>query len=217
MNRTRILIADKQALFRAGMSSRLSREADFEVVGQASDADETICLAGQFKPDVILLDCLLLGQSPANLVQQILAICERARILLLAFKVSQEETEGMLRLPVQRLILKDSTLNMLIHAIRTTMEAGPPGSLADDSSQARPLKKAVRSKTFGLTRRELEIVAAIVSGRSNSAIGKKLGISQDTVKHHLTSVFDKVGVYNRLELALFAIHHGLVGSASRKP
>ena len=68
---------------------------------------------------------------------------------------------------------------------------------------------------FGLTVRELEVVQQIVSGYSNKGIGAQLAISNDTVKHHLSNIFDKVGVYNRLELALFAIHHGLVGAAGQ--
>jgi two-component system nitrate/nitrite response regulator NarL len=68
-----------------------------------------------------------------------------------------------------------------------------------------------RPRTFGLTKRELEIVATVAAGYTNKEIARKLVISEDTVKHHVTNIFDKLGVYNRLELTLFAIHHGLAG------
>jgi DNA-binding NarL/FixJ family response regulator len=117
-------------------------------------------------------------------------------------------------------VLKDSGVTVLVQCIRSVMS----GKYWFGEKEAASLQAALCQlqetvnlplprKTFQLTRRELEVVAKTVGGFSNREIAARLSISEDTVKHHLTHIFDKVGVYNRLELMLFAFHHGLVGKS----
>jgi DNA-binding NarL/FixJ family response regulator len=117
-------------------------------------------------------------------------------------------------------VLKESATQVLVEAIRSIMKemywnvdqgVGTLGAVLRELAE--PGVKLTPLKTFGLTPRELEIVSAIVSGHSNRHIAERMSISEATIKHHLTNIFDKLGVYNRLELALFAIHHGLVRRA----
>jgi DNA-binding NarL/FixJ family response regulator len=140
----------------------------------------------------------------------------KVRTLLLAEEADKRVIAEAFHCGVRGVVLKDASSSVLIQAIRSIMEGKfwlghrsvthlgkrLPGLSASVKSPARP-------KSYGLTRRELEILLTIVSGYANKEIAGKFSISEDTVKHHLTNIFDKTGVDNRLELALFAIHHGL--------
>jgi DNA-binding NarL/FixJ family response regulator len=217
----RILLADKQTIFRVGLSSLLSCEPDFEVVGEAADDQEAVKLAGELKPDILLLDLSMPGNSAMEALRRIPVSAERCRTLVLATTEQKAYMVEAFRLGARGVLLKDSaTTAVLIQAIRSVMKDmywivdRSVGDLVSVLRElAEPGVKVTSLKTYGLTRRELEIVSAIVSGFSNRQIAKRMSISESTIKHHLTNIFDKLGVYNRLELALFVIHHGLVEPA----
>jgi DNA-binding NarL/FixJ family response regulator len=143
------------------------------------------------------------------------------RPLLLAKSLSGPDLRRALLLGARGVVLKTSSTQVLLDGIRGVMvgqywigadiSASMLGALRDNT----PSTNGNGSKgAFGLTFREMEVVATVVAGYSNAEIAKKHGISEQTVKHHLSSIFDRVGVSNRLELALFAVHHRLVGDHS---
>ena len=211
-----ILIADEQAIFRDGLSRLLSKEPDLEVVAGAADGQETLKLAAELKPDVVLLDFSLLVYSAMDVLRRLASTAGKSRVLVLATAEEKDSISEVFRLGARGVVLRESATEVLISAIRSIMQDiywnldhGVPHIEVVLRKLAESGTKAVAVKTFGLTPRELEIVWAVVSGLSNRQIAARMSIREGTIKHHLTNIFDKLGVYNRLELALFAIHHGL--------
>jgi len=215
---TRILLAEGHALFRAGLRSLLEKQTGCEVVGEAADALEAVRLAAELKPDVLLVDIEMVRSLGAVELRRLSAGQKGARILLLAAASDGDEIAKAFRHGVRGFVLRESAFKTLAAAVRSVADGKywvgdeaavklgkRPGKFPDISA------RAAKAKSFSLTKRELEMVAAVVSGYSNKEIAGKFSISEDTVKHHITNIFDKLGVYNRLELVLFAIHHGLVG------
>lgn len=214
--RIRILIADDHPIFRDGLRKLLEAEGGFEVVGEASDGEETVRLSRQLMPDLVLLD-LAMPRSTGQEALQGLVSLPSVRTIVLAAAIDREQVVDALQLGARGVVLKESATQILIKSIHSVM-AGQywvgRDSVANIVHALRDLAPSptgdARRKNFGLTARELEIVAAIVAGYTNKDIAEKFSLSEQTVKHHLTSIFDKIGVSNRLELALFATHHHLV-------
>lgn len=213
----RILIADDHALFRDGLRRLLEVEPDFRVVGEAADGAEAVEATGRLRPDVLLLDLAMPRLPGLETLRELGAAGTPVRIILLTAAIEKAQIVQALQLGARGVVLKDSATQLLLKCIRTVVAGeywvGREG-VADLVSALRDLlpasRQEARQKTFGLTPRELEIVAAVVSGSTNKDIARELAISEDTVKHHLTNIFDKTGVSNRLELALFAVSKNLV-------
>jgi DNA-binding NarL/FixJ family response regulator len=215
----RILIADDNALFLEGLHGLLEEQHDFQVVGTAADGAETLKLAAELGPDILLLELEVPKVHGMEVLRRLGSnVTMVMRTILLAASMDDDQMAQAFDLGARGLILKDSAPSVLWSCIRAVMrgkywalerEVSDPKTIGRDRGQEPQDHK--HSKRYGLTPREMEVMVAIVAGRTNREIAQKFGISEQTVKHHLTHIFDKVGVYNRLELALFAIHHGLVG------
>jgi DNA-binding NarL/FixJ family response regulator len=215
----RILIADDHALFREGLHALLEEQSDFRVVGEAADGAETLRLVAELAPDILLLELEIPKVCGVEVLRGLSSNGRSGtRTILLAATINNHQMSQAFSLGARGLILKDSASDVLWSCIRAVMrgkywvleeEVSDPKDLGRD--QPEDLQNNRRSKRYGLTEREMEVLAAIIAGQTNRQIAEKFHISEQTVKHHLTHIFDKVGVYNRLELALFAIHHGLVG------
>jgi DNA-binding NarL/FixJ family response regulator len=212
----RVLIADDQRLFREGLKALLTTQPGFTVVGEASDSREAVAFARRYQPDVLLLDLNMPG-SGLEAARQLSADQSALRTILLTAEISQEDMVTALQFRVQGIVLKDAASDVLFRSIRSVM-AGQYWLGRDSmSSLVETLRKVILSPQpakkphrFGLTVRELEIVSRVCAGRTNKEIARTLSISEDTVKHHLSKIYDKVGMSNRLELALFAIDNDLV-------
>ena len=206
----RIAIADDHEIFRDGLRRLLESEPGFEVVAEAVDGLDASRIARDVRPDVMLLDVAMPrmgGVEALTTIQQ-----ETTRVILLTAGIEPSELLRAIQLGARGVVLKESATRLLIAGIHRVMDEKYVigAGVADDRDQAVRHVGSQRPRHYGLTPRELEIVAAIVSGDSNRDITNRLDISLQTVKHHLTSIFDKTGVSSRLELALFAIRHGLV-------
>lgn len=213
----RIVTADDHPIFRKGLKSLLDAEPGFQVVGEAENGDEAVRLARSLQPDILLLDLAMPQLSGMDALRELAA--ESAplpvRTILLTAGIQRPEIVKALQLGAAGVVLKTAPPDLLFKSIRTVMTGqlwiGNEGvsdvvQALRDCADASPPARA----RFGLTPRELEITSAVVSGFSNKEIAKKFVLSEDTVKHHLTNIFDKVGASNRLELALFAVHHRLL-------
>jgi DNA-binding NarL/FixJ family response regulator len=212
----RVLIADDHPIFRQGLRSVLEAEDGFVVVAEAADGNEAVRLARDFQPDVLLLDLAMPGVSGMEALAELAAAPTPVRTIMLTAAIEKAEIVKALQLGAAGVVLKSSSTDLLFKSIRSVM-AGQHWIGRDAVSD---LVQALRSQMgaapekparerFGLTRREVEITSSVVAGLSNREIARKLSLSEDTVKHHLTNIFNKMGASNRLELALFAVHHRL--------
>jgi two-component system nitrate/nitrite response regulator NarL len=214
----KILLAGHHKILRAGLRRLLEREPGFQVLGEAGDVTEAVRLATELKPDILLVEEGLQDSISKEVLAGFSGEGLKGGAILLAVQEDESGFSEAFSRGIRGVVLKDAGTSLLIRAIHGVMEGkiwlgneaiASPGNKLPGSASRFGVQE--QSRRFGLTRRESEIVATIVCGFSNKEIAKKFSISEDTVKHHLTSIFDKTGAGNRLELALFAIHHGLLG------
>jgi len=213
----RIVIADDHPIFRDGLRRLLESEDDMKVVGEACDGREAVKLATEIKPDILLLDLAMPHHTGLDALRDLSTSGAGAvRIILLTAAVEKKQMVEALQLGARGVVLKDSATQLLLKSIHAVM-AGEYWVGRDSVSNLvlylRNLMQSTneesKQKKFGLTPRELEIVSAVVAGYANREIAEYFKISEDTVKHHLSNIFDKLGVSTRLELALFAVNQGL--------
>ena len=214
----RILIADDHPIFRDGLRRLLESEPDFKVIGEACDGGEAVKLARQLKPDILLLDLAMPKTTGLEALRDMTSASNSnaVRVILLTAAAEKNQIVEALQLGARGVVLKDSATQLLLKSIYTVMSGEYWVGRESVSNLVQYLRTLVQSsgeearqKKFGLTPRELEIVSAVVAGYSNKEIAEYFKISEDTVKHHLSNIFDKLGVSTRLELALFAVNQSL--------
>ena len=214
----RIVIADDHPIFRDGLRRLLEAEPDLKVVGEACDGAEAVKFARQLKPDILLLDLAMPRHPGLEALREMSSgqTSNSVRVILLTAAAEKNQIVEALQLGARGVVLKDSATQLLLKSIHTVM-AGEywvgRESVSNLVQFLRTLMQSsgeeARQKKFGLTPRELEIVSTVVAGYANKEIAEYFKISEDTVKHHLSNIFDKLGVSTRLELALFAVNQGL--------
>jgi len=211
-----IVLADHQLIFRDGMKSLLEGQPDFAVVGEAGTATQTLRLVRDLHPDVLVLDMAMPGGGLAVL-KKLTAMPQPVRVIALAPAADRETMMTALSNGARGVIGRETTAAMLVKSIRTAttdqywIGRDDVGLIVEQMRRLTQQAEAEQhAKRFRLTRREMDIVTAVAAGESNKGIAERLSLSEDTVKHHVSHVFDKLGVYSRLELAVFAINHKLV-------
>jgi DNA-binding NarL/FixJ family response regulator len=214
----RIVIADDHPIFRDGLRRLLEAEADLKVIGEACDGSEAVKMARQLKPDVLLLDLAMPRMPGLEALREMSSgpVNNSVRVILLTAAAEKKQIVEALQLGARGVVLKDSATQLLLKSIHTVMSGEYWVGRESVSNLVQYLRNLAQSsgeeakqKKFGLTPRELEIVSAVVAGYSNKEIAEYFKISEDTVKHHLSNIFDKLGVSTRLELALFAVNQAL--------
>ncbi|HUB20406.1 MAG TPA: response regulator transcription factor [Acidobacteriaceae bacterium] len=214
----RILIADDHPVIRIGVRNMLQAEPGLDVIGECSDGDEAITQTLELLPDILLLDVYMPRLPGIEAMRAIMNGSPSVKIILLTSTISTQQIIEALQIGARGIVIKDAVADHITAAIRAV--AGGDywiggkrvvnlvGALHDLMQQA----SVPDRKTFGLTPREMEVVGCIVEGCSNRDIAKQFGLSEETVKRHLSNIFDKTGVSTRLELAMFAIAHHLVNT-----
>src|SRR5215510_16369830 len=205
----RILIAKSQWWFRAGLQQSLEGSPRLCVVGEARDAGETVIMMRLLRPDVLLL-AQDLPPSASSVLQQLEKSDSSSHVVILRTTANERWMDEFVAGSAGTVSICDSDLNVVRDKL---------SDLADRIFIQSPATTAVpmpigemgifERPRFGLTRRELQVIGAILEGQTNKDIAATFSISQCTVKHHLTRIFDKLGVSNRLEPALFAVNHKL--------
>ncbi|MDP9039410.1 MAG: response regulator transcription factor [Acidobacteriota bacterium] len=213
----RIVVADDHPVVRFGVKNMLMNESGFEVVGEADDGDDAITQTLELEPDILLLDLSMPRLPGLEAMRAIMSKSPRVKIVLLTATITTQQVIEALQIGARGIVLKDSVAGDLSHSLRAVLSGdywiggkrvvNLLSALHELTAQAAAVPER---KTYGLTPRELEVVSCIVEGCSNRDIAKQFTISEETVKRHLSNVFDKTGVSTRLELALFAIAHKLV-------
>ena len=213
-----IVIADDHPIFRDGLRRLLEAEPGLKVIGEASDGAEAVKVSRQLKPDILLLD-LAMPKHPGLEALRDLSVgvtSKPVRVILLTAAAEKSQIVEALQLGARGVVLKDSATQLLLKAIQTVMSGEYWVGRESVSNLVQYLRRLMQSssdearqKKFGLTPRELEIVSAVVAGYSNKEIAEYFKIAEDTVKHHLGNIFDKLGVSTRLELALFAVNQSV--------
>ncbi len=213
----RIVVADDHPVVRFGVKNMLEREPHIEVVGEAEDGDDAITQTLELEPDILLLDLMMPRLPGLEAMRAIMSKSPRVKILLLTSTISTQQIIEALQIGARGIVLKDSVAADLAKALRAVISGdywiGGERVVNLVAALNDLMKRAAESpekKTYGLTPRELEVVTCIVEGCSNKDVAKQFAISEETVKRHLSNIFDKTGVSTRLELALFAIAHKLV-------
>ena len=215
----RILIAADRSLFREGLRRLLEAEPEVTVAGEARDAEEAVTLVEQLQPDVLLFDLSASRRSGLLALKRIHGSGTRVRIILFTATSDRSELVGALQLGVRAVVTKMASAEVLLTVIRTVMDGHywiADERVVDlpDTFRKMERENAPPASFFGLTASDLKIVAMVGAGLTNRKIAETLSLSEHTVKHHLTRIFDKLGISSRFELALFAVQHRLLDRVS---
>jgi len=214
----RIVIADDHPIVRDGLKKLLLLEDDFEVVGEASDGRDVLGKVRDLDPDVLLLDLRMPNLDGLGALQALQQINNRVRVIILTASEDKNEFVQAMKLGCSGIVLKQTAPDLIVKSIRkvhsgeiwldshTTAAVMRQFSTGFENSGAAGGRGRERSP---LSAREREIVALVAQGYKNKEMAEKMFISEQTVKNHLHNIFDKLGVSDRLELALYAIHKGL--------
>jgi two-component system nitrate/nitrite response regulator NarL len=212
----RVLIADDHAMFRAGLRKLLEAEVGFEVVGEAENGVTATALTRQLAPHVLLLDFAMPGMSGMEVLRELAADAGSTRTVVLTASIAPHEMTDVLQHGAAGVLMKTAATELLYECVRSVAQGqfwvgrDTVGSVVEAlAASHRGIKSSGRP--FGLTPREIDVVRLVGEGCSNREIGGRLRISEDTVKHHLSRIFDKTGTSSRVELALFAHHHNVRG------
>jgi len=212
----RILIADDHEIFRAGLRKLLETQPGFEIVGEAADGAEATSLARTLAPDLVLLDLAMPRMTGLEAVRDIAAASAACRAVLLTAAIERPQIVEALQHGARGVVLKEAAAGLLFKCVYSVMKGEywvgreSVADLVQYIRQPAQTRTAAPRRTFGITPREMQVIATVVAGCPNKEIAQQFSISEDTVKHHLSNIFDKLGVSNRLELALFAINNELV-------
>ena len=207
-----VVIADDHPIFRDGIQRLLASQGDISVLGAARDGAEALDLARQTKPQILLLDLKMTGMDGIQVLQDLYRSKNSVSVILLTAEINDLQMMEALRLGAKGVLMKDVDTGALLDGIRA-VAAGERWIVNRRESLIGPQSgngKAVVPPD--LTKRELQIVAAVVAGMSNRMVAEEFKISEDTVKHHLSNIFYKLNISSRLELAVYALHHKLAGT-----
>jgi DNA-binding NarL/FixJ family response regulator len=201
----RVLIVDDHSVVRAGLVDLLANRDDVEVIGEAADGRQALARAAELQPDVVLMDLSMPEMDGVEATKRITASHPHVRILVLTSFSDQTRIMDALRAGAEGYLLKHSEPDEIAAAVRAVYEGGSPL----DPKAARVLLDSRRTTADSdtLTDREREVLLLVRGGMANKQIARQLGISERTVKAHLTNVFQRLGVTDRTQAALWASEH----------
>jgi DNA-binding NarL/FixJ family response regulator len=208
----RVLVADREGIFRLGLKKLFAVEDDLRVVGEAENAAEAVARAETFRPDVFFIQEEILIENEGNLILAITAVAPQCKVVATASSSSDESSMRHVRSGAAGVILKTVDPQMFVKCARRVFE----GDTWVPKRQVTTMAKLLEARPASpprpvdtLTHREKTIISYLMQGWRNREISTHLAISEQTVKNHLRTIYDKVGVSDRLELVLYAIHQRL--------
>jgi len=216
----RVLVADDQAMVRAGLRLILESQPDVEVVAEAADGEEALAAARGHRPDVVLMDIRMPRLDGITATRRLIEHDPAIRVLVVTTFDADQNVYEALRAGASGFILKDSTPEQLVAAVRL-IAAGdallaPARTRRLIESQVRPQAAAESSAVGRLTEREREVLVLMARGMDNRELGAELYVSEATVRTHVGHVLAKLGARSRVQAVVVAYESGLVrpGSAS---
>lgn len=214
----RVVVADDQALVRAGVRMLLQAAGDMEVVGEAEDGAEAVRLAEHHRPDVVLMDLRMPRVDGLEAIKRILGSQPGAKIVVLTTFADDANVYAALRVGALGFLVKDDEPERMVDAVRRAASGEPllaPSVLRRVVERALAAEQQATPAPVGLTERELEVLALVGTGLSNAEIADRLHVGVTTVKTHVGSAMDKLGLRNRIQAAVVAHRIGLVDAAFR--
>lgn len=215
----RVMIADDHPIVRDGLKKLLNLEDDIEVVAVASDGREVLDQVAQFQPDIILLDLRMPNLDGITTLQTLQQRDCPSKVIILTASEDKNEFVQAMKHGARGIVLKQTASELIVKSIRkvhageiwldSQTTAAVMRQFASPASESYRVQGGRVRERSPLSAREREIVALVAQGYKNKEMAEKMFISEQTVKNHLHNIFDKLGVSDRLELALYAIHKGL--------
>jgi DNA-binding NarL/FixJ family response regulator len=214
MKSIRVLIVDDHEIVREGLQTLLAEEPDFEVVGSAGDGAVAVTLAEATKPDVIIMDLVMPGVDGIEATRRIHRNNPHARVLVLTTFADDQRVREAIQAGATGYLLKDVLKADLLRALRDAAVGRPSlhpevqqHLMRDVAGRASPAQG--QPPHLRLTVREIGILRLIAEGRSNKEIAAILYLTEGTIKGYVSTIFDKLGVEDRTQAALYAVKHGL--------
>lgn len=200
----RVLLVDDHTLVRAGLQRLLDQTSDIEVVAVAERGEEAVKLAEELTPDVILMDVSMPGQSGIESTRKICQKQQNAAVIMLTAATDRDRVIDAFDAGALGYLIKDSDPTVLIEGVRAAANGDAP---LDPRAARAVLDNRRKDSGPSLSSRETEVLLLVSDGMPNKLIARRLGISESTVKAHLTSVFSQLGVTDRTQAALWAKDH----------
>jgi DNA-binding NarL/FixJ family response regulator len=218
----RIAIVDNHPIFRVGLRRLLAEQPDFEVVAEGADGGEVGAIIHRHKPEILLLDLNMPKVGGLSALEALRDAGHETKAVILTASAKEEDYVQAMAVGARGIILKDTSAALLFKAVRKVQQGEvwldrktTAAVLREFAAPDRPPSSSRDEPN--LSKRELEIVGYVAQGFRNKEIASRMFISEQTVKNHLHNVFEKVGVSDRLDLALYAIDRKLTGVPPREP
>ena len=210
----RVILADTQAIFRAGLRKIFALEDDIRVVGQAESLDQTVTAIQKFSADVVIFEAALAG-NPADAVSDLLRQNANCRLVVVLQESDQEMTLELFRRGAHAIVSREIEPETLVECLRK-VAAGEPWlesrgiAWVMQAYRTQGMRPAGSRPKVSLTPKESLIVSCVTQGMKNKEIALRVGTTEQVVKNYLRKVYDKLGVADRLELALYCLNHRVV-------
>lgn len=220
MKRTRVLLVDDHAIVRLGLMTLINDQPDMEVVGEAGTAGEAVQAVDRLRPDVVLLDIRMPGEGGIEAARQITARFAETRVVMLTSFADDELVMRAISAGAAGYVLKQVGNEELLRAISA---AARGEALLDPATTARLLvrvreaeRKSEEDAFRDLSDRELDVLTELARGRTNAEIGRRLHLSEKTVRNYVSTILEKLHLTNRIELATYAVQHHLFERLGRE-
>ncbi|MGI9103151.1 MAG: LuxR C-terminal-related transcriptional regulator [Terriglobales bacterium] len=205
----KMVLADKQAIFRAGIAKVLGVEDEIRVVAQVQAADQVVMALEKFRPNVLAVAANMIAE-----LSELARAAAQTKTRLIVLAETGENAAAYIGAGVHGVVFRNVTGPALLECVRKVAKGETwvqPQTLAPEEAENDMVGARVRDR---LTPKELRIVALIVQGYKNKDIATELGTTEQVIKNYLRNIYDKIGVSDRLELALFTIHHRILAEAA---
>ena len=211
MSHIKIALIDDHTLFRSGIKALLSRQNDFEVIGEAADGLSGVKLVAQTRPDIVLLDLDMPVMNGREALAQILSAHPEQTVVMLTVSEDSDDLTECMRLGARGFLLKNINADFLLDSIRKAVDGdnvfSPEMTARLVQSLISPAAPPKNNALSSLTPRELEILGYLATGHSNKVIARRLDLAESTIKVHVQNILRKLELSSRVQAAVYAVQH----------